>query len=143
MMGQKHGLRFTRIYRIWLNMKNRCNNTKTWAFEFYGAKGITVCDEWNDNPKAFFDWSMLNGYTDDLTIDRIDTTGNYSPNNCRWVDMRTQNRNRRSTHLITWNGKTQCLTDWSKELNIPQKTLNWRFHHWGVEKSFTTEIKGK
>ncbi len=143
MRGYKHGLRFTRIYRIWLNMKNRCNNPKTWAFDFYGAKGIRVCTEWNDNPKAFYDWAMSNGYDDTLTIDRIDTTGDYSPNNCRWVDMKTQNRNRRSTQLVTWNGKTQCITDWSKELNIPQKTLNWRFHHWDIERSLTIKTNGK
>lgn len=124
-------------------MKNRCNNPKTWAFEFYGAKGIRVCQEWNDNPKTFYDWAMSHGYTDELTIDRVDTTGNYAPENCRWVDMKSQNRNRRSNHLVTWNGKTQCLTDWSKELNIPQKTLNWRFHNWGIEKAFTTKLKGK
>lgn len=143
MKGYKHGLRFTRIYRIWLNMKNRCNNTKTQAFKFYGAKGIRVCDEWNDDPKAFYDWAMENGYREDLTIDRINNTGNYSPDNCHWVDMKTQNRNRRSTHLVTWNGKTQCLTDWAKELHVPQKTFIWRFHRYGVEKLFSRIIKEK
>jgi hypothetical protein len=75
----KHGLKNTRLYKIWQQMKNRCLNPKGNRFKDYGARGITVCDEWKNDFKAFYDWAMSNGYSDDLTIDRIDNDGNYEP----------------------------------------------------------------
>lgn len=139
--GVKHGLRYTRLYRIWLNMKNRCNNPKTWAYEFYGERGISVCDEWNEDPVAFYNWAMSNGYSDELTLDRIDTFGNYSPSNCRWCDRKEQGVNKRSTKFVTWGGETHTLTEWSNILGIPQKALNWRYHHWSdIDKIFTEPL---
>lgn len=92
----RHGMRKTRIYSIWRSMKCRCSNKNN---KSYGAKGITVCEEWKEFIN-FKDWSFANGYKDDLTIDRIDNSKGYCPENCRWVDMTTQARNKSTNNKI-------------------------------------------
>ena len=90
----KHGLSGTRPHRIWVEMKHRCYLKSDTNYKKYGARGVKVCDEWRNDFKAFYDWSMGNGYSDELTLDRIDGTGNYEPNNCRWATYKEQNLNR-------------------------------------------------
>lgn len=134
---------FQRLYRILGQMKNRCNNKKSKDYKSYGARGIKICNEWLNNFMLFYNWSINNGYKENLTIDRIDVNGNYEPNNCRWVDLETQANNKRNNKLITYNGKTQTLSQWAKELKIKYSTLNNRINtnKWDIEKAFTQPLR--
>lgn len=85
----------SRLYQIWIDMRRRCYNPNLYAYKYYGALGVTVCDEWQNSFTSFRDWALKNGYSESLTIDRIDCFGNYEPSNCRWSDWSTQRRNQR------------------------------------------------
>ena len=89
-----HGLSCTKLYHCWASMKSRCNNPNSQYYSYYGMRGIKVCEEWYDF-KTFYDWAMCNGYSEGLTIDRIDNDKGYNPGNCRWITMREQNKNKR------------------------------------------------
>lgn len=118
----KHGMYGTRLYSIWAGMRRRCYDPKVDAYKYYGARGITYCEEW-DNFKHFYKWAMENGYKDNLTIDRIDFNGNYCPENCRWVDNLAQARNRGDNKRVTFNGITLCLSEWAEKFKINYETF--------------------
>lgn len=121
-----HNKSQTRIYRIWQRMKARCYNQNDKHYEYYGGRGITICDEWKDDFQCFYDWSMSNGYTDRLTIDRIDSNGDYTPSNCRWATRKQQANNTRQNRYLTYNGKTLTAKQWSEELGINYSTIQGR-----------------
>lgn len=95
MNSWKHGKRYTRLYRIWEGMLNRCKYPSHASYKYYGARGITVCAEWMNDFVSFHDWAVSHGYSDDLSIDRIDVDGNYCPENCRWATAKEQEMNKR------------------------------------------------
>ena len=111
-MGSKVNGSFPRLYQCWLDMRNRCKLKTRKCYNSYGGRGIRVCDEWDKSFISFRDWSLKNGYSEKLTIDRIDVNGNYEPKNCRWATKEQQVRNMRKNRLITIDGKTMILKDW-------------------------------
>lgn len=92
---KKHGYTGTRLYRIYYKMKERCYRPSNDNYKWYGGRGITICNDWLHSFQSFSDWSMANRYSDDLTIDRIDTDKNYCPENCRWITIQEQQKNKR------------------------------------------------
>lgn len=122
----KHGMRGSRLYHTWHNMKDRCLRKKHKQYHDYGGRGIFVCQEWVESFESFRDWALANGYRDDLSIDRIDNDGPYSPENCRWATIREQSNNRRNNHIITYNGESHTLKEWSELYDIPYYLLKDR-----------------
>lgn len=99
-----HGLKKHKLYNVWIDIKRRCLNTDRKYYVNYGGRGITVCREWKDNFLSFYTWAMDNGYMDRLTIDRKDNDKGYSPDNCRWVNMKTQAKNTRKLRSTNKSG---------------------------------------
>ena len=121
----KHGDSKERLYRIWSGMRVRTTNTRRKEYPNYGGRGIKVCDEWQDY-QTFKEWALSNGYSNDLSIDRIDVNGDYEPANCRWATDLEQMNNQTSNHLITYGGKTMNISQWAEETGIPRSTISAR-----------------
>jgi hypothetical protein len=121
-----HGLSRTRLYGIHQSMLKRCFSSNSFAYKDYGGRGITVCDEWKNDFQTFYNWAVNNGYSDELTIDRIDVNGNYEPSNCRWITKGEQSKNTRKNVYFTYNGETKIISDWVRELGIPLTTFRRR-----------------
>jgi len=115
-----------RLHHIWCGMKARCYDEKHLSYENYGGKGIFVCDEWLNDFIKFRDWSLINGYSKNLSIDRINCSGNYGPGNCRWADLETQNNNKSTSHNIIINGVTKTLTQWAKQNGLNKNMVTKR-----------------
>lgn len=114
-----HGKSHDRIYGIWKNMNARCRDMNN---ESYGGRGITVCKDWQNDFKNFYNWAVENGYSESLTIDRIDVNGNYCPENCRWATDKEQARNTRYNRIFEYNGETKCLAEWCEVFGIIYNT---------------------
>lgn len=142
----KHGKCNTRLYTIWSSMKERCFNKNSYAYKWYGMKGIIVCDEWRGENgfENFYNWAMQNGYKQGLSIDRIDVYGNYEPSNCRWADMITQANNKSNTLYIRYNGKSETVRYWSEKTGMRRSTIYSRHKKgWSAEEIFNTPLHGK
>ena len=99
-------------------MMSRCYNKNSWNYKWYGGKGITVCDEWRNDFLNFRDWALENGYSKELTLDRIDGGKDYCPENCRWTTWERQQNNKSNNHIVIINGEQYSMADASKKLNM-------------------------
>ena len=136
-----HGESKTDLYDVWTAIKQRCFNKKSTAYQWYGKRGITVCEEWESSYESFRDWSLRNGYIHGLTIDRIDSNGNYCPENCRWVTRRDQARNKRSSVKVTYKGITMNAADWADKIGMKRRTFHGRIEKgWSAEKAIETPV---
>lgn len=135
----KHGKSRSRLYHIWNAMRQRCKNPNAISYKYYGAKGITVCREWEDFG-AFCAWALGNGYADNLTLDRKDSLDGYNPSNCRWATNKEQQNNTSYNHLITHGGETHNITQWAEIIGIPRTALYNRIRRgWDIERALTTK----
>lgn len=133
----EHGLCGTRIYRIWAGMKRRCDSPNQPYYKWYGGRGIKVCDEWKNDVVAFWNWAQENGYADNLTIDRINSNGDYCPENCRWATHKEQANNQRSNRKIEYRGEVKTLQQWVEELGLSIDTVSDRLRYgWSIEDAF-------
>lgn len=123
----KHGLSRTRQYNIWRGMVNRCHKPNTKHYDYYGGRGIEVCKEWREDFMSFYNWSLENGYSEELTIDRKDVNGNYEPSNCRWATMEEQSNNRRNTLHIEHNGEEHTIRELSEKTGETYSVLYSRY----------------
>lgn len=131
----KHNMCNTRIYKEWRNMIGRCSDKSNLV---YGGRGISVCDEWKKDFLSFYAWALNNNYNDKLTIDRIDSNGDYCPQNCRWVNRITQNNNLSSNRLLSYKGEIHTTAEWCRILSLNYSTVCNRLHKgWSVEKALS------
>ena len=134
----KHNGQGTRLYDIWKAMRERCNTPTCRNYRNYGKRGIKICEEWDDFT-VFREWALTHGYSNTLTIDRIDVNGHYEPNNCRWVTNKENANNRRNNRYIEYKGKVKTLSQWAEEYHIKYATLHARLKRgWTIEKALTT-----
>lgn len=126
-LSLKHGGVGTRLYREWKAMRSRCYYKKHQYFSDYGGRGIEVCEEWRTKFEPFRDWAIVNGYADNLSIDRIDPNGNYCPENCRWVTQKKQASNKRNSIRVEYENHSVSLYELSEITGIKYSTLYARY----------------
>lgn len=131
-----------KLYRVWDGIVQRYYNPKAKNYHNYGGRGIKMYDEWRNDFTVFEEYCLSNGWKHGLQVDRIDNDGGYFPCNIRFVTSAENLRNKRSNHMITFNGETHCFTDWCEKLCISESTL-WRrlSSGWSVEDSLTKPVK--
>jgi hypothetical protein len=139
---ERHLMSYTPEHRAWSSMKNRVCNPNVIGYNYYGGRGITVCDRWLNSFENFLE-DMGNRPSDKHSLDRIDVNGNYEPSNCRWATIEQQNSNKTSNVMVTYKGETKYLAEWARVLNTSQQLLMYRLNvaKWSVEKTFETPIK--
>lgn len=142
----KYGESRERLHNIWYLIKYRCENETSPAYKNYGGRGIRMCKEWSDDESgynAFKEWALSNGYSKELSIDRIDNDGDYEPDNCRWADCYTQANNKRINVYYEYNGESRTLPQWEKVCGIPWKNLWGRIRRngWTIERALTQPMR--
>jgi len=131
-----HGMRYTKIYKIWESMKRRCNNEKAERYASYGGRGITYCEEW-EKFDGFYEWVKESGYKEGLSIDRIDVDGNYEPSNCRWVTLEQQSFNKTNSRKVHYKDKELTIAELAKKTGKSYHLLYQRIVKlgWSVSES--------
>jgi len=138
--GKYYGESTTRLARCHAEMMRRCYDPADKSWKYYGGQGVSVVDIWHTYA-AFKQWALSNGYRDDLTLDRIDYRGNYCPENCRWITIQAQQRNKRSNKWLTYKGETKPLATWAEELGFNYYVVRSRLRYgWSVERAFETPV---
>lgn len=134
-----HGMSKTPLFTIWWAMVSRCNNPNNRSYENYGGRGIHVCDEWLDS-SCFFEWAITNGYSEGLTIERVDVNKGYEPSNCKWIPKAEQARNKTNSRMVEINGERKCLAQWCEEYGVDYFMVRQRICKlgWEPEKALTT-----
>lgn len=131
-----------RLVQCYRDMRSRCENSNNKRYRIYGGRGITVCDEWRSSFAKFKEWAELNGYRDNLTLDRINVNGNYEPENCRWVDSKIQNNNRTNNRIVEYKNEIMTLHELSEKYNIAYKTLWKRLNMgWSLDDAINKPIR--
>ena len=136
----------SRLYSIWAGMLTRCYNSKNPNYKRYGARGITVCEEWK-NYLTFESWALNHGYNPTAkrgtqSIERIDVNGNYCPDNCKWANYKEQQNNTRKNVSITYNGETKTLAQWADAFGINYSTFMSRYYRgWTIERIASTKAR--
>lgn len=140
MVERTHGMTGTRVYRVWIDMRRRCQDNTRPEYDRYGGRGISVCDRWNNSFEAFLE--DMGEPEKGLTIERIDNDGDYEPGNCKWATVAEQNRNKRDKSQFEFRGKVKSLTEWAESLGIERSILSGRIQRygWTVERAFTTPV---
>lgn len=128
-----HHWKYRKLKMIFSGIKARCYNFANKSYRWYGAKGIKVCDEWISNPGKFEEWAIKSGYADGLTIDRIDPSGDYEPNNCRWLTQEDNVRRAGKVNWITVGGETLTGKQWAKRLGFGKNRINKLIRKKGIE----------
>lgn len=138
-----HKLSKSPLYFTWKRMLKRCYDENSQDYNNYGARGINVCEEWKNNPINFVNWCNNNGYKKGLSIDRINNDGNYEPSNCRWVNMKEQARNRRSSRLLPFNGKMISMAEYCEINKISYAAISKRLNElgWDEQRALSTEVR--
>lgn len=138
---KKHGDSQSPLYRKWASIKTRCYNPSTKDYPNYGARGIKVCDEWLDSFPAFRDWCLENGWKRGLQLDRKDNDGDYSPDNCHFVTVTQNQRNKRTSRYLDHKGKRLTVAGWAEELGIAHSVLYARLHRgWSIQETLDTPL---
>lgn len=131
-ISERDGRTKTRLYQIYTSMKDRCYRENARDYHRYGARGIKVCSEWLDSFDIFRTWALQNGYSDDLTLDRIQNDLGYSPDNCRWVTKKAQANNRSNTLIITFEGVTRTASEWAELLGVSVAAVHGHYKRTGT-----------
>lgn len=139
-LAKPHGESGSRLFNIWVDMRQRCNNSNVPNFNDYGGRGITVCKSWDKSFIEFRNWALKNGYSDCLSIDRINVNGNYEPSNCRWATSKQQAGNTRKSRHISVNGEKKPISEWCKIFGITEESVYRRVRTfgWSFEKAVST-----
>lgn len=143
--SKKHGHWAHPLYWVHRGMLNRCNLKSDRAYVNYGARGISVCDEWRKDFKSFYDWAIANGWAIGLEIDRINNDGNYEPSNCRFVTRKVNSNNKRDSTFVTLNGIKYSMDELEKISGIPAARISHRINHnkWSVEKAISEPVAAR